>query len=111
MVHLEDAAIALGAVMAPVGLGLVAPLADTHTTVSLALDGGLHAHEGLIVRLAGACLLVWLSRWGDERSLSRLQVFEILMNNLSRLFLTLLNQLICELLTLVAALFRLLRVV
>ena len=61
MVHLEDAAIALGAVMAPVGLGFVAPLADANTTVSLALDGGLHAHEGLIVRLAGACLLVRLS--------------------------------------------------
>ena len=111
MVHLQDAAIALGAVMAPVGLGLVAPLADTHATISLALDGGLHAHEGLIVGLAGACLLVRLSRLSDEGSFSRLQVFEILVNNLSRLFLTLLNQLIRKLFTLVAALFLLLRVV
>ena len=63
MVHLEYALIALGAVMAPVGLGLVAPLADANTTVSLALDGGLHAHEGLIVRLAvPAC---WLGCLGE----------------------------------------------
>ena len=37
MVHFEDAAVALRAVMASVGLGLIAPLADTNTAISLAL--------------------------------------------------------------------------
>ena len=38
MVHLQDAAIALRAVMTPVRLRLVAPLADTDTTVAFTLD-------------------------------------------------------------------------
>ena len=45
MVHLEDAAIALRAVMAPVWLRLVAPLADTDASVALTLHRWLHAHE------------------------------------------------------------------
>eukprot|EP00353_Schmidingerella_taraikaensis_P014142 CAMPEP_0185581814 /NCGR_PEP_ID=MMETSP0434-20130131/19055_1 /TAXON_ID=626734 ORGANISM="Favella taraikaensis, Strain Fe Narragansett Bay" /NCGR_SAMPLE_ID=MMETSP0434 /ASSEMBLY_ACC=CAM_ASM_000379 /LENGTH=185 /DNA_ID=CAMNT_0028200443 /DNA_START=366 /DNA_END=922 /DNA_ORIENTATION=- len=45
MVHLQDAPVALGAMMAPIGLRLVAPLANAHTTVAFALNGGGHAHH------------------------------------------------------------------
>ena len=44
MVHLEDAAIALGAVMAPVRFSLVAPLTDADATVTFALNGCLHSY-------------------------------------------------------------------
>lgn len=74
MVHLQDAAVALRAVMAPVGLGFVAPLAYTDATVAFTLDRGLHSHERLFIRLASARLLVRLSGGGDQRSLSRLQI-------------------------------------
>ena len=49
MVHLENAAIALGAVMASVRLRLVAPLADTDASVALTLHRWLHAHERLLI--------------------------------------------------------------
>lgn len=38
MVHLEDAAVALRAVVAAVGLGLVTPLADADTAKTLLFD-------------------------------------------------------------------------
>jgi len=38
MVHLEDAPVALRAMVTPVWLRLVAPLADTNATIALALD-------------------------------------------------------------------------
>ena len=38
MVHLEDASVALGAVVAPVRLCLVTPLANTDTTITLTLN-------------------------------------------------------------------------
>ena len=68
MVHLEDAAIALGAVMAPVGLSLVTPLANTHAAVSLPFNGGLNADDRASIRV-GACtgLLIGGARLGDER--------------------------------------------
>ena len=45
MVHLEDASVALGAMMASVWLCLVAPLANTHATVALALNRSLYADD------------------------------------------------------------------
>lgn len=38
MVHLEDAAVALRAVVASIGLGLVTPLADADTAKTLLFD-------------------------------------------------------------------------
>ena len=60
MVHLQDASVALRAVVAPVGLRLVAPLADADASVALALHRRLHSHERLLIGVA-ASLLVWLS--------------------------------------------------
>ena len=45
MVHLEDASVALGAVMASVLLGLVAPLAYAHAAELLLLDRDLQTHS------------------------------------------------------------------
>ena len=44
MIHLEDAPVALGAVMAPVRFSFVAPLTDADTTVTFALNGCLHSY-------------------------------------------------------------------
>ena len=98
MVHLKDAAIALRAVMAPIGFCLVTPLADTDTTVAFTLNRWLQAHERLLIRLTLASLLVRQTCRCDKRPLCRLQILEVLMNMLTRLFFALLYQLVCELL-------------
>ena len=45
MIHLENASVTLRAVMASIGLCLVAPLTDANTTVSLAFHRGSHTHH------------------------------------------------------------------
>ena len=76
MVHLEDAAVALGAMMASVRLCLVAPLADTYATVAFALDRWLHAHKGLILlrNTRVSSLLCGLACGGNQWSFGRLEV-------------------------------------
>ena len=107
MVHLEDASVTLRAVMAPVGLRLVAPLADAHTAVSLALHGGRHAHHRWLVGsglVAGSCLLRG-AIGAVQRASGGVQVLEILVDDFLRLSRLLLNQLVGELLIAVSLVF------
>lgn len=90
--------------MAPIRLCLVAPLADSNTTVTFTLHRWLHSHKGLFIRLTSAGLLSRLSGGGDQRPFSRLQVLKILVNNLARFLLAFLYQLVGELLTTLVAL-------
>ena len=103
VVHLEDAAIALGAVMAPVGLRLVAPLADTHTTIALAFNRGSDSHNTGLLRwrltasasLLLSCLAVTaVVKWTS----GRVKVLEILMDHFFWLPCLFFNQRIRELL-------------
>ena len=104
VVHLEDAAIALRAVMAPVGLRLVAPLADTHTTIALAFNRWSDSHNTGLLRwrltasasLLLSCLAVTAV---VKRTSGRVKVLEIFMDDFFRLSCLLLNQRIRELLT------------
>ena len=92
VVHLKDASVALGAVMASVWLCLVAPLADADTPIAFAFYGGLQTHNRFRLRLlTGACLLIRLVRGDYKRTFCCFQIFEIFMYNFSWLLLTLFN--------------------
>ncbi len=54
MVHLEDASVTLGAVVTPIRFRFVAPLTNADSSVTFALDRGLHSHDRLPVRLVGS---------------------------------------------------------
>ena len=99
MVHLENASVALGAVVASVRLSLVAPLANADAAVALTLDRGLHAQNGLALGVtAGAGLLVVpLTVWrADEGAFSSRDVLEVFMDDLTRLLFALLDKLVRE---------------
>ena len=49
MVHFEDAAVALRAVMASIRLRLVTPLADSNAAVAFTLHRRLHSHKRLLI--------------------------------------------------------------
>ena len=99
MVHLENASVALGAVVAPVRLSLVAPLANADAAVALTLDRGLHAQNGLALGVtAGAGLLVVpLTVWrADEGAFSSRDVLEVFVDDLTRFLFALLDELVGE---------------
>ena len=99
MVHLENASVALGAVVAPVRLSLIAPLANTDATVALTLDRGLHAHNRLALGVtAGAGLLVvsLAIRRAHERAFSSWDVLKVFVDDLTWLFFALLDELVGE---------------
>ena len=99
MVHLENASVALGAVVASVRLSLVAPLANADAAVALTLDRGLHAQNGLALGVtAGAGLLVVpLTVWrADEGAFSGRDVLEVFVDDLTRLLFALLDELVGE---------------
>ena len=54
VVHLENAPVALGTVVAPVRFRLVAPLTDANATVTFALNRGLDSHDRRIFLCCGA---------------------------------------------------------
>ena len=105
VVHFEYAAIALRAVMTPIWLRLVAPLADAHATVALTFNGGSHSHYARLLRrrlAAGAGLLLRclaVTATGVEWPSRRVKVLQILMDHFLRLSCLLLYQLVRELFT------------
>ena len=107
MVHLEYAAVALWAVMAPIRLCLVAPLTDAHTTVSLALHWRCNAHHWWLVRsgLAASTSLLRGAIGSVERASGSVQILEIFMDNFFWLSSLLLNQLVGELLITISLVF------
>lgn len=101
MVHLEDASVALGAMMASVWLCLVAPLANTHATVALALNRSLYADDWLLAGvLRSWARLVTSGRTAarliNQRALSRLQVFQVFVSDFTRLSLLPFDMLVGE---------------
>ena len=85
--------------MASVRLSLVAPLANADAAIALTLDRGLHAHNRLALGVtAGAGLLVVPLAIGaaHEWAFSSRDVLEVLVDDLTRLFFALLDELVCE---------------
>ena len=85
MVHLEDASVALGAMMASIRFCLVAPLANPDTTELLFLHWHLQANIGVLLR-SKTRLVRATARHLDEWPLFCLQVFVILMYDLFWIF-------------------------
>lgn len=102
MVHLEDAPVALRAMVTPVWLRLVAPLADTNATIALALDRRLHAHHTRLFRArlgARTRLLLWVGAVTVEGASRGVQIFEVLVDHLLGLACLFFYQLVSKLFT------------
>lgn len=101
VVHLQDAPVALRAVVAPVGLGLVAPLANAHATEAPPLDGLVPHHAALLGALArplsGAIDVVGRGVL-EEGALRGGQVAQVLVHDLARVPLVALDHRVGELL-------------
>jgi len=85
VIHFKDTAVALGAVVTSIGLGFVAPLANTNTSIALTFDRRRHTnYASLFFRglVAGASLLLLRALWCSiQGSCRRIQVLEVLMDN------------------------------
>ena len=85
MVHLEDASVALRAMMASIRFCFIAPLANPDTTKLLFLHGHLQTNIGVLL-WSKAWLVRAATRHLDEWSFLCLQIFVILMHDLFWIF-------------------------
>ena len=103
MVHFKDASVALRAVMTPIRLSFIAPLANTDTSITFTLNRGVDFHDGSSssATLVSACtclLIVLFTILSNQWSLSCLKILEILVNDLSGFSLLLFNKFVGKLL-------------
>lgn len=87
--------------MAPIRLGLVAPLTDTDTAIAFLLHRGHHAHYRWFLRLAElatAGLFLAAAFRGEQGSSCRLDILQVVMTQVLGVLGLLLNQLVCKLL-------------